>query len=119
MQSVDMVQENQQGWSWAQRGALPAQSWRARGMLHPIQPPSSFLSLLPSPTLLSFPGVAHRWNPLEASRQRQPRLLGWGSKVGKQSGEAASKAGEADGKHAAWTLPAGRAQLLLFTLGCC
>lgn len=52
-------------------------------MLHPIQPPSSFLSLLLSPTLLSFPGVAHRWNPLEASRQRQPRLLGWGSKVEK------------------------------------
>lgn len=52
-------------------------------MLHPIQPPSSFLNLLLSPTLLSFPGVAHRWNPLEASRQRQPRLLGWGSKVEK------------------------------------
>lgn len=77
-------------------------------MLHPLQPPSSFLSLLPSPTLLSFPGVAHRWNPLEASRQRQPRLLGWGSKWGSKVEKLQAKLEKADGKHPARTLPAGR-----------
>ena len=71
----------------------------------PYKPPSSSLRLLPSPTLLSFPGAAHRWNPLEASRQR------WG-----EAAQASRKAGDPDGKHRARTPPAGRAQL---TLGFC
>lgn len=86
-------------------------------MLHPIQPPSSFLSLLPSPTLLSFPGVAQVEPTGSQQTECSPGFLAgeakWGSKVEKlQASWRVSRRKTSSAR----TLP-GKAQLLLFTLG--
>lgn len=109
-----MVQENQQGWSWAQRGGLLPSPGGHVACSIPYNPPALFSVCFPH-LLLCFLSLVspYRWNPLEAS-DREAAQASWLKQSGEASGEAAKVLERQDGKHPARTLPAGGTAVTIY-----